>query len=1009
MLDHEVTDNRTRPSELKLETWIRAIIPPLKERWADYIATLPPHEAPPSLGDWLALLHTAAKSPWKVPRLLTAFLGTPKSSTELQEGWVKLTNLFALTFEVAQDRENQLDATAWQNLLDIQNRILKQAAQYTLVRDERPATDVLTRRALYLQTVTDLNKKIVNTWDSNELLDEVVVLIQKNFGYDYVNLFLLDASEQTLNLRSGIWQGQAPKMAENIRIPVNGPGLLSRVAATGRMIVEDDLSKETSYPTDPNLPEPRGEMVVPLLIGNNLVGVLDIGTDHPYGFTEDDRQIARALADHVAVAIENARLQSSIQRHLREKTLLYESNVALGITLDMNTVLKLMAQKIVEALDAGACVICRVDPETRMITAVAEYVLRYPGNPPRTWRKLDVPVHVSQDPIGQRTLKTIRPVIGRNDPKKPTSELVWRMPRGYADTSRKQNWNVVLAVPLRAENQTIGLVEIYDKNRHRKFSTDDIQLCRILATQTTLAMERSRLFEETRQRLSEVSTLHSLAREISGQLEVQAVLDSIVVSIRQVIDCRGCAIFLYDESSDYLEIKAADGLKPYWRKRARLKKGEGAAGVSAIEARTIYIPDTHKEPGFIFFDDEVRSLMVIPLYAKGEVIGTINVDDNRPNAFGPTQERLLAITAAQAGILIENARLFARVSAERQQIQAIIQHMADGLILIDSVGKIVTCNRTLAMMLEMHPGQIIGQKIDAPNLHPNLAGITATTTHEARTGVLAKEVTIKDRTFRVFATKMFGEDERLIGEVRVVHDITRERELERLKDEFISTISHELRTPLFSIQGFARILSEENDLDDATRKGFLSTIQRQATQLSDMVSNLLDISRFDEGKLELAKEQVNILAMTHQAILKLQGFAHQEQVTIETNFPESVPSVVGDQRRLEQVLTNLIGNAIKFTPQGGSVTITIIVSKKRIHISVKDTGIGIPAEALEHIFARYYQVENSDERLARGSGLGLYIAQKIIESHGGTIWADSTVDEGSTFHFTIPLTTETTE
>jgi PAS domain S-box-containing protein len=744
-----------------------------------------------------------------------------------------------------------------------------------------------------------------------------------------------------------------------------------------------------------------------LIVGNNLVGVLDIESSRENTFTEVDRQILNALADHVAIAIENSQLQAALQRRLREQALIYESNLALGPNLEIETILKLMSQKIVEVVEAGACVICQVDQKAMTTTALAEYVLRFPGSPLHTWRKLNEPIHMAKDPIGQQLVKAARPIISRADPKKPSNDLLWQFPHSHQE--RNTHWGVVLAVPLEKEKQITGLIEIYDKNPNRNFSPDDIQLCRIMATQTALALERAKLFGETRQRLNEVATLYTMAQQYASDLQLQTVLDTICDSLRHALGCRGCCIFLLDKASQILEIKAAAGLKPHWRKMAKLKLGEGAAGQAAAEARILYLPDTRQDPNFIVFDDEVRSLMVTPLFAHGEVIGAINVDDSMPNAFGPTQERLLTIIAAQAGIAIENAQLFAKVSKEQQQTQAIIQFMADGLLLIDDERTIVTCNPALAMMLGLHSSQIIGQKVDSPNLPPALAEITATTTQRARTGVLSKEVTLetpRPRTLQIFSTFVFDGHGHPVGEVRVVHDITRERELEQLKDDFMSTISHELRTPLFSIQGFAQIMLEDDSLEAATRREFLTIVQAQAIQLGQMVNNLLDLSKFDEGKLEMETKPVAILDIIHQTILKLQGFAHQQKVKLVPNLPPALPTLLADGPRLEQVLTNLIGNAIKFTNAGGQVAIIASTTPTDLLIQVKDSGIGIPAEALERIFSRFYQVEDRSERSARGSGLGLHIAQRLIKAHGGRIWAESEAGQGSTFCFTLPLNRE---
>jgi PAS domain S-box-containing protein len=1007
MVIKQPENSSTSSNEDYFESWIPTLLPILKSGWHKQFADTPAAQSSPDLNDWLELLNVAATAPWQISDQLSRLFPPPKSSSDLQERWKKLTLMFSLTLEAAESKAGQLEPTTWRTLLQVQNRILSQATRMLQIKQNRPDTGALTRRAFYLQTIIDLNKKIVEIWDPSELLDEVVAIIQKNLGYEYVNLFQVHPTKQELLLQSAIWNNQRPKPEDYITLQIGTRGIVSRVAATGQIVLVNDVAQEPEYVPHPALPDTRAQLAVPLIVGNNLVGVLDLQSTQLHAFVEDDRQIGQALAYHVAVALENARLQADLQRHLREKTLLYESNLALGTSMDMDRVLGLMSQKIAEALEAGACVICRIDQETNMITALAEYTFRYPGNPAHTWRTLNTPLPLSKDPAGQQVLKTGRPVISRLHPDRLSSNLAWSLSTASTNTdpAGKQSWGVLLALPLEIEGRIIGLVELYDKSPQREFSSDDIQLCRILATQTTLAMERARLFNETRRRLNEVSTLYTMAREITENLELQAVLNTIVVTLRQAIGCRGCCIFLLDQTEQYLEIKAADGLKPHWRKMARLGLGQGIAGRAAAEGRAIYIPDTYQEPDFIFFDEEVHSLLAIPLFAHGEIIGVINVDDNHPHAFGPVQERLLSIAATQAGMVIDNARLFSKISREQQRIKAIIQHMADGLLVIDSQGSITNCNPTLAVMLGLHSGQIIGQNVTSPHLHPNLARIVGAPTRSDRTGVLSQEVSIESpqpKTLKIFTTTVVDDDQNPMGEVRVVHDITRERELEQLKDDFFSTISHELRTPLFSIQGFAQILLEEKDLDADTQAEFLSTIRRQAAQLSEMVNNLLDLSKFDETKLELNKEPLLLPDLIHQTILKLQGFAHQRRVRLVSNLAPSLPVVAGDEQRLEQVLTNLIGNAIKFSEAENEVVISAVRTTSQLQVTVKDTGIGIPLEAQEQIFSRYYQIQQKGAHVATGSGLGLHISKKIIEAHGGRIWVESTAGQGSSFHFTLP-------
>lgn len=261
---------------------------------------------------------------------------------------------------------------------------------------------------------------------------------------------------------------------------------------------------------------------------------------------------------------------------------------------------------------------------------------------------------------------------------------------------------------------------------------------------------------------------------------------------------------------------------------------------------------------------------------------------------------------------------------------------------------------------------------------------------------------VPPRRLRIFSTTVNDEVGQPMGEVRVVHDVTKEREIEEMKDEFFSTISHELRTPLSSIQGFVRLILEDEVPDEETQREFLSIIGRQAEQLGQLVNNLLNISRLESGIFKMGREPVHLLDVLQRTVSKLRSIAQAKNIAVETKLPSSLPPVIGDEGWLEQVITNLVGNAIKFTPEGGTVRIGARQSNGEVVVEVSDTGPGIPADALDKIFTKFYRVVDDSSERPEGTGLGLHIARQIVELHGGRIWAESCVGQGSTFWFALP-------
>jgi len=888
------------------------------------------------------------------------------------------------------------DSDLWRGLMACQGAILAEATRLTNLSAQPSVAQ--------LHTLIEVSREIIAILNPETLVEQVVTLMYQSLDYEYVHLFLLDATGQRIILCGGLWQGQSADPGDVRVLRVGEEGIVGWVAARGEPAVVLDVRSDARYKPHPALPNIRSEMAVPLSVGGRILGVLDVQSDQVDAFTEADLFVLRALANQVAIAIENARLHVSMRRRLNEQTVLYETSAAISANLDADTVLRAIAAKLTEAVSVGGCTISRWDLESDMIIPVAEYVVPSSDNPSRTWRTIGQAMPLNDDPVASQVLQTNRPalVAGRRDKEMLANPPPWRSP----------GWKALLALPMQLESRIVGLVELYDRRASREFSADEVQLCQALAHQTAMAMERIRLFNETRQRLSEVSELYMLANEIATNLNLADVLDAIVWAIQRALACRGCCIFLLDETSQTLEIKAAAGLKPKWRDAARLSLGDGIAGRAAVEARPIYVTDTMQDPDYIFFDQEVRSLLAVPLQVKGRVIGVINVDERVPDAFGPDQERLLTIAAAQAAIAIENARLFSQVLSEKQRTDAIIRYMADGLLMLDRRGMVVSCNPALATMLSMRRQDILGQQALGPRVDPRLRAICEPATVKERTGVLAHEVEIPPgepgdeafppRRLRIFSTTVNDEAGQPMGEVRVVHDVTKEREIEEMKDEFFSTISHELRTPLFSIQGFVRLILEDEVPDEEMQREFLGIIGRQAEQLGQLVNNLLNISRLESGIFKMGREPVQLLDVLQRTVSKLRSIAQAKNIAVEAKLPSSLPPVIGDEGWLEQVATNLVGNAIKFTPEGGRVRIGARQSNGEIVVDVSDTGLGIPTDALDKVFTKFYRVSDHSGERPEGTGLGLHIARQIVELHGGRIWAESCVGQGSTFWFALP-------
>jgi signal transduction histidine kinase len=229
------------------------------------------------------------------------------------------------------------------------------------------------------------------------------------------------------------------------------------------------------------------------------------------------------------------------------------------------------------------------------------------------------------------------------------------------------------------------------------------------------------------------------------------------------------------------------------------------------------------------------------------------------------------------------------------------------------------------------------------------------------------------------------------------------REMDRMKDQFVSSVSHELRTPLTSIVGHIELLLDEDEFDnlDDEQRQFLQIVDRNCNRLTGLVDDILFIARVDAGRLSLDLQPVDLTDLASMAVESARPFAARKNQTLPLETESDLPALQADPTRMNQLVDNLISNAIKYTPESGTVTVLVARSGEAIHLEVRDTGVGIPADELEKLFVRFFRVSTSG--VAQGTGLGLSIVKSIVEAHRGTIDVQSAVGEGTTFLIDLPI------
>ncbi|MBE3580377.1 MAG: HAMP domain-containing protein [Thermoanaerobacteraceae bacterium] len=381
-------------------------------------------------------------------------------------------------------------------------------------------------------------------------------------------------------------------------------------------------------------------------------------------------------------------------------------------------------------------------------------------------------------------------------------------------------------------------------------------------------------------------------------------------------------------------------------------------------------------------------------------------------ASGDLEQRLEVLTNDELGLLarhlnemVDRLRSNIReISNERNKVRAILASLTDAVVAVDQVGRVMLCNPAAEALLKKKEHEMQQKYL-----------LEIIRNHELDR--LAKEILDKGKPaeaevrlfptsaglFRVHGAPILGERGRIVGAVLSLRDITEIRRLEQMRSEFVANVSHELRTPLTSIRGFVETLLEGALADEKTSRRFLGIINSEAQRLQRLIEDLLTLSRVEHRR----PEPVGMGASLPQAVARVmevvRPLAEERGVSLKTDLPPDLPLLRLPEHFLDQILLNLLDNAIKYTPEGGSVTVTASREGSRARVQVRDTGIGIPAESLPRIFERFYRVDKARSRAMGGTGLGLAIVKHMVEAYGGTVGVESQVGKGSTFHFVVPL------
>ena len=505
--------------------------------------------------------------------------------------------------------------------------------------------------------------------------------------------------------------------------------------------------------------------------------------------------------------------------------------------------------------------------------------------------------------------------------------------------------------------------------------------------------------------------LLEISRALTAQLDLDELLEMVLEAAAEMLSGQASLIALRDPDEGHFTIRASYGvpqaLVPYFEPLL--------ADIPDFADRSRFrIPGLAEKLGQIVarLGLRLQQVVALPMSIRDDLIGVLYVFRAYGSSFTSNDRRVLASFADQAAIAVYNAQLYERVSQEKRRLDAILEYSADGVLILDSAQRIQVFNRALSRLTGWQAAEALGRHHDKVirwahletnrDLSDAVAG--GWPLPSARPLYVEGDLRRKNGgtvSVGTIYAPLFGQDRRLVNIIANVRDITRFREADEIKSTFVSVISHELKTPVALIQGYAEtLLRKDAHWDPHTQQESLEVILEESDRLHHLIDNLLDASRLEAGKLPLEKEPLLLDKLAERVAerFRTQTDTHE----ISAGFPSDFPVVNGDPTRLEQVLNNLISNAIKYSPEGGTIGIAGRYSDDEVVVTVTDCGVGIPFEEQPHIFESFYRGSREYQQQTSGAGLGLYLAKAIVDAHGGEIWVESDPGEGATFSFALP-------
>ena len=658
----------------------------------------------------------------------------------------------------------------------------------------------------------------------------------------------------------------------------------------------------------------------------------------------------------------------------------YDASVRFGSSLDLDRVSREIAQFAAETLGIPAMVL-RMDSESERLVAAAAS----PDVPELSRVRVpltDIPFLAELNEVTPRK-------IAQADYAPETT---------LGTVIAKLNVTAVVLLPIVVkESRTLVGVIV--------FATDSTATAERFSSALTSAsialrnaLTHNRIVDQLAAKTHELALSRRVDRELNDTMKQRHVFEITLDWAMRVALAQAASLAVYDQSTDELRYAMDIGYERQADDIALLRKtvGGGIAYRVARSGHTEIVPDVSVDSDYLELSNTIKSHISVPVMREDRVIAVISVESRKLNAFNDDHVDFIEKLATRAGVAIDNARLYADAVREREKYSLILGTTSDVVLAIGKDDRIIQINPAALAALRLYAdqdyvGRAMGNVLSDTPLHETFKRVKPL---EQPT---IEELTLADG--HIYHTSFTPHAQ--IGWIIVMHDITDFKRTDQLKSELVATVSHDLRQPLMVMNGYVDLMLLHKTLDERGER-YVKMLVRSIQNMRRLIEDLLDLAKIESG-MQLQIEPINIHTVIEECVENARPVAESKSMTVTSEIADGLPAIAGDSRRLVQIFSNLINNAIKYTPPEGSVKVWAEQRDETLRVGVQDNGVGISPQDQARIFDRFFRVRNAENESIEGTGLGLAIVKRLIDGHKGQIGLESRLGQGSTFFVTLPL------